>query len=415
MTTYRATRKSITYMIPTSIFRMWFLGLFSWILLGVGIYLGHRWYQQAWSYDLNLQRSYFDPHIGYNHETFLLFVAAALLLAVFAGGILVRLILGLLLKAPSGGRGAPPKHSREGATVSRLGRPDGSELRVECYGDQDAPPIILTHGWGANSTEWDYLKQELARDFRLIVWDLPGLGRSTRPANRDFSMENLSRHLEAVLKLAGDQPAILLGHSIGGMITLTFCRLFPEALATRVRAIALIQTTYTNPVRTTSMAGLLTALEGPVIIPLLHLTIWLSPLIWLSNLMSYLNGSALLSTKSSGFAGTETMEELEFVTRFQIQASPAVMARGMLGMLRYDATETLKTITVPALVLAGDKDSVCKPEASQRMQREIPHAQLAELTPAKHMGLIEHHTHFAKVIRKFSSLCFGGVASNSPV
>ena len=108
------------------------------------------------------------------------------------------------------------------------------------------------------------------------------------------------------ISLGWDQPAILLGHSIGGMITLTFCRLFPKALGDRVRAIALVQTTYTNPVRTANMAGLLTALERPVIVPLLHLTIWLSPLIWLSNLMSYLNGSALLSTKSSGFAGKQT-------------------------------------------------------------------------------------------------------------
>jgi hypothetical protein len=35
----------------------------SWILLGLGIYLSHKWYQHAWSYDFNLQRSYFDPHI----------------------------------------------------------------------------------------------------------------------------------------------------------------------------------------------------------------------------------------------------------------------------------------------------------------------------------------------------------------
>ena len=60
--------------------------------------------------------------------------------------------------------------------------------------------------------------------------------------------------------------------------------------------------------------------------------------------MSYLNGSALLSTKSSGFAGTETWEQLDFVARFQLQASPAVMARGMFGMLRYDATATPKAI-----------------------------------------------------------------------
>src|SRR4029077_9553748 len=193
-------------------------------------------------------------------------------------------------------------------------------------------------------------------------------------------------------------PAILLGHSIGGMITLTFCRLFPKSLGTRVRGIALVQTSYTNPVRTTNMSGLLTALERPVIVPLLHLTIWLSPLLWLSNLLSYLNGSALLSTKSSGFAGTETWEELDFVARFQLQASPAVMARGMLGVLRYEATATLKANSVPALILAGNRDPVCKPEASKRMRREIPAGQWAQLAPAKHMGLIEHHTKFAEIV-----------------
>jgi pimeloyl-ACP methyl ester carboxylesterase len=393
-------------MIPTSIFRIWFLGLLSWVLLGVGLYLGHRWYQQAWSYDLNLQRSYFDPHIGYNYQTLLLSVAGCLLFLVLAGGLIVRGILSLLAKAKNpNGVSELPKKSREGATISQIDRPDGSQLRVECYGREGAPPIILTHGWGANSTEWDYLKKELSGEFRLIVWDLPGLGMSTRPTNRDYSMENLSRHLEAVLALAGDQPAILLGHSIGGMITLTFCRLFPKELGDRVRAIALVQTTYTNPVRTTNMAGLFTALERPILVPFLHLTIWLSPLIWLSNVMSYLNGSALLSTKSSGFAGTETWEELDFVARFQLQASPAVMARGMLGMLRYDATSVLKGINVPALVVAGDRDSVCKPEASKRMQRDIPGAQLTHLEPAKHMGLIEHHARFAQIVKTFASLC----------
>jgi|SRR6266436_4923795 surfactin synthase thioesterase subunit len=69
---------------------------------------------------------------------------------------------------------------------------------------------------GANSTEWNYLKKELAGDFQLIVWDLPGPGGSTRPTIRDYSMENLSRDLAAVLELAGER-AFLLGHSIGGM------------------------------------------------------------------------------------------------------------------------------------------------------------------------------------------------------
>jgi hypothetical protein len=45
----------------------------------------------------------------------------------------------------------------------------------------------------------------------------------------------------------------------------------------------------------------------------------------------------------------------------------AVLARGMLGMLRYDATTTLKTIHIPTLVVAANRDPVCKPEASERI------------------------------------------------
>src|ERR1700722_1286585 len=109
-------------MIPTSIIRIWFLGLLSWILVGLGIYLSHKWYHHAWSYDLNLHRSYFDPHVGNNHETRLLIIAASLLFLVLAGGLIVRGILSLLTKAK--GVGQLPKRSRDRATISRLSRPD---------------------------------------------------------------------------------------------------------------------------------------------------------------------------------------------------------------------------------------------------------------------------------------------------
>jgi hypothetical protein len=109
-------------MIPTSIIRIWFLGLLSWILLGLGIYLSHKWYQHAWSYDFNLQRSYFDPHIGYNRESILLFIAACLLFLVLAGGLIVRGILSLLMKGKNPkGVDQLPKKSREGANDLPVG------------------------------------------------------------------------------------------------------------------------------------------------------------------------------------------------------------------------------------------------------------------------------------------------------
>ena len=66
--------------------------------------------------------------------------------------------------------------------------------------------FVFTHGWGANADEWYYQKQHLAGRFRLIVWDLAGLGYSTQPDNRDYSLEKMAADLEAVLALAGDGP-----------------------------------------------------------------------------------------------------------------------------------------------------------------------------------------------------------------
>lgn len=74
-------------------------------------------------------------------------------------------------------------------------------------------------------------------------------------------------------------------------------------------------------------------------------------------------------------------------------------------MLRYDATATLKAIPVPTLVIAGDRDPVCNPEASDRMRQEIAGSQRAVLHPAKHMGLIEHQARFAEAVGPFARAC----------
>ena len=296
-----------------------------------------------------------------------------------------------------------PRGDRTGE-VHTIKRPDGSVLRVECYGPPDAPPIVFTHGWGCNSTEWFYPKRHLAGRFRLIVWDEPGLGLSKKPDNNDYRLENLAADLEAVLALAGNRPAVLVGHSIGGMITLTFCKVFTGALRARVAGLVLAHTSYTNPVRTTQFAAFYTAIEKPVLIPLMHLTIATWPLMWLMNLMSYLNGSLERSTHSSGFCN-ETRGQLDFATRFAAHGRPDVLARGMLGMIRYDATDVLGRIDVPTLVFVGDRDATTKPEAGQFIARNVPGAELVTLSPAKHMGLVEHHERFDQRLAEFADAC----------
>jgi pimeloyl-ACP methyl ester carboxylesterase len=169
-----------------------------------------------------------------------------------------------------------------------------------------------------------------------------------------------------------------------------------------VNGLAVVHSTYTNPVRTTTLAGLFTALERPLIVPLAYLTIWLFPLVWVMNWMNYLNGNSHLSTRLTGFTGKGTWEQIELVTRPQPRPSPAVLARGTLGMLEYDATKTLPKIRVPMLVVGGDRDPLCKPEASEFIQRNVPSAQLSLLSPARHMGAIEHNAQFVQLVSEFA-------------
>jgi pimeloyl-ACP methyl ester carboxylesterase len=177
--------------------------------------------------------------------------------------------------------------------------------------------------------------------------------------------------------------------------------LFPELLGRSVARLVLVHTTYTNPLSTVAWPRLARALQKPVIEPLLHLQIWLSPLVWLLNWLSYWNGSAHRSAARTSLAGTETRSQLDFVASFQPRHSPAVLARGALGMLQYDATEVLQRISVPTLVVAGDRDPVTSFAANARNEVEVADGHIQKLVPGKHCGHLEHDRLFAERVAAF--------------
>lgn len=432
---------------PFKILGMWFRSLLSIAILAGSVYLLDRWYDEshvvarapvavttpatpddvrpgeeprAVQVEPPARRVFrFEP--GLNRPTYLLAAGLALLAWATLGRWIAHGVRMLMLRPGVGPgdvaeRGAaepepdvdPSAHRR--GEVYTIPRPDGSVLRVECYGPADAPPIVFTHGWGADSTEWFYQKKHLSDRFRLIVWDLPGAGLSKKPTNNDYRLENLAADLKDVIDFARGRPALLVGHSIGGMTALTFCKEFPDWLGSKVAGLVLVHTTYTNPVRTTRMAGFYTAIEKPVIVPLLYLTIALWPLAWAMNWLSYLNGSMHRSTHKDSFSGHETRGQLDFIARLPLSYRPDVLARGMLGMIAYDATATLPGIDVPTLVVVGDQDATTPPEAGEFIARHVPSAELVTLSPAKHMGLFEHHGRFDQLVSRFAADCQKGAA-----
>lgn len=288
-----------------------------------------------------------------------------------------------------------------------LPRMDGSKIYIEYYGKKDAQPIIFVHGWNANRMEWFYQKRFFAEQYRVILIDLPGLGHSTRPYNKDFSLTKMANDLNAVIKHTGVVNPILWGHSIGGMIILELVTKLSKSLAQPIKGLILEHTTYTNPVKTSILSKLLTAIQKPVLEPICFFMIGLSPLVWLMRWLSFLNGNVQLTTRFLTFTGTQTYRQLNFLSLLACMAPPAVFARGMLGMFKYDVTNLLASIRIPALVIGANKDRLTKPEASEYIHQQIKGSKLVITAPGGHQGLVERHEEVNTAAAEFISSLSG--------
>ncbi len=317
-------------------------------------------------------------------------LAVAMLLLLFAGHYLV----GLFFTSSA-------HDSDERVVTTRLKGPSGADLAVEVLGPADGPVLVLTHGWGADGREWSYFKN-LADQYRLVTWDLPGLGASTAIPDGQYTMEKMAADLHAVVNVAGDRPVVLVGHSIGGMLNLTYARLYPADLGSRVKGIVQLNTTYTNPLRTTKNADQHLARQKSLYEPLLHVIELASPAVRAAGWLSYMSGLAHLQLASQSFAGTETRDELDFAARYAYRSSPDVVSRGVLAMMNWDATDALARISIPVLIMTGPQDTTTLPEASDVMKARMPQASLVVVDPAAHLGPIEQHERYTAEIRAFA-------------
>ena len=366
------------------------LSLLSLAILAGAIYLAWSWHE---GYDV-LYRDGSARH--FHGDAWRLYTAIGFGAWSFLGRFVV------LMFFPAGKDN--PREERSEA--SKVSAPDTSTLHVEALGVRDGPTLILTHGWGLNATAWWYTKHALANRFRLVVWDLPGLGRSKPPKDGKLTIDRFAQALGAVVQSTGSDPIILVGHSIGGMTTQTFWRACPEDVRQRVVGMVLVDTTHEDPLRTMWLSSLWRALRWPVIEPMMWLTILLSPLVWLSSWQGYLSGSNQLAMRLTGFGRFATRGQVDFTARLACKGSPGIQAKGNLAMFRWKATEVLPTIQVPMLVLTGSKDIVTLPSASQQIAAAARNVRLIEIEGAGHMGFMERNEAYNDAIAAFATEVF---------
>jgi len=79
--------------------------------------------------------------------------------------------------------------------------------------------IIIIHGWGQSSKDWEYVAQTLSDKYRVVVLDLPGFGGSSLPP-KPYNTEMYAKFIKNFIEKLGLRKVILIGHSLGGKISI---------------------------------------------------------------------------------------------------------------------------------------------------------------------------------------------------
>lgn len=116
----------------------------------------------------------------------------------------------------------------------------GARIHYRAWGPKGAPGIALLHGGAAHSGWWDHVAPQLADGYRVIAADLSGHGDSAWKAEYDRS--DWAREVVGAVRAEGLDPALFIGHSMGGWVSVFAGVLEPDA----VRAIIAIDSPLTE-------------------------------------------------------------------------------------------------------------------------------------------------------------------------
>lgn len=107
----------------------------------------------------------------------------------------------------------------------------GLKLHIRTWGSESAPLLMLLHGWGDMSASWQFVVDELRRDWRVVAPDWRGFGLSQWTGKTYYAPDYLA-DLDALLdRYSPDAPARIVAHSMGGNVASIYAGTFPSRIS----------------------------------------------------------------------------------------------------------------------------------------------------------------------------------------
>src|SRR5580692_7421942 len=103
--------------------------------------------------------------------------------------------------------------------------PEGAEIFVRWGGS--GPVVLLIHGYAENSDSWAPLAADLMKDHTVVVPDLRGIGRSSKPAE-GYDKKTQAKDMRAVVTSLGYDKTFVVAHDIGNMVAYAYAAIYPD-------------------------------------------------------------------------------------------------------------------------------------------------------------------------------------------
>jgi pimeloyl-ACP methyl ester carboxylesterase len=241
-------------------------------------------------------------------------------------------------------------------------------------------PVVLLHGFGEDGTIWQQQITFLQNYFQMIVPDLPGSGLSDMID--DMSMEGLATCIDYVVQQEGIENFVLIGHSMGGYVTLAYVEQYVEKL----KGFGLFHSTAfadSEEKKATRQKGIRFIQEhGPY---------------------EFLKTSTpnLYSPATKQKAPALIEKHLQSVKDF---SAPALIAYYQAMIARPDRTHLLKQTTLPVLFILGKWDAAVPLEDGLKQCHMPQLSYIHVLSQSGHMGMVEEVEKSYGILKEYLSV-----------
>ena len=261
----------------------------------------------------------------------------------------------------------------------------GDGLRLHVAASGNGPALVLLHGFTGSSETWNFLRPSLDSHYRIVAVDLPGHGRSSSPSDPGrYSLERFAADLATVLDTLEIERASVLGYSMGGRAALRFAIARPD----RTSALVLESTS----------PGISDAGERQ------------ERAAGDRELADFIEreGIAAFVSHWEGLPLWESQRALPDTSRKTLRDQRlSNNPRGLANSLRgagagggLDVLDKVRSLTAPALILAGELDTRYV-ELGRRLARAIPGAELEIVAGCGHAAHLERPEAFTTAVADF--------------